>query len=115
MSSTQFHKAVECADRYSLVSAQMWTFDQQRVIDKEDVMLNEMDERLRVSNDIGSQEKDLLKKVEEALVYDVDKIHVVADYHVHVPQKLITQSFNDLVANIKKHFSCQEESGKIEQ
>lgn len=105
MSSLQFHTAVDNAERYALISAQMWGFDQQRVENGEEVPLSELYDRLRVCDNIGTLEKALLDKVEEALVYNEDEIHVVADYHVHVPQKLITQKFSDLVGKLKSLFS----------
>ncbi len=104
MSSLQFHTAVDNANRYALISAQMWGFDQQRVENGEEVPLSELYDRLRVCDNIGTLEKSLLDKVEEALVYIEDEIHVVADYHVHVPQKLITQTFVDLVDKLKSWF-----------
>lgn len=109
MSSLQFHTAVAKAECYALISAQMWGFDQQRVENGEVVSLSELKNRLRVCDNIGTLEKTLLDKVEEALVYNEDEIHVVADYHVHVPQKLITQSFDELISSIIKHFTkCEE-------
>lgn len=105
MSSLQFHTAVANAERYALISAQMWGFDQQRVKNGEDVPLSELYDRLRVCDNIGMLEKTLLDKVEEALVYNEDEIHVVADYHVHVPQKLITQTFNHLILVLEDHFT----------
>lgn len=109
MSSLQFHTAVDNAERYALISAQMWGFDQQRVEYGEEVPLSELYDRLRVCDNIGTLEKALLDKVEEALVYNEDEIHVVADYYVHVPQKLITQSFDELISSIIKHFTkCEE-------
>ncbi len=104
MSSLQFHTAVDNADRYALISAQMWGFDQQRVENGEEVPLSELEARLRVCDNIGTLEKSLLDKVEEALVYNEDEIHVVADYHVHVPQKLITQKFQDLIDRLRIWF-----------
>lgn len=104
MSSLQFHTAVDNAERYALISAQMWGFDQQRVENGEEVPLSELYDRLRVCDNIGTLEKALLDKVEDALVYKKDEVHVVADYHVHVPQKLIKQMFQDLIDSLRIWF-----------
>lgn len=104
MSSTQFHNAVANPDRYALVSAQMWTFDQNRVVNGEHVELAEIYERIKICDRIGTLESDLEKRVNEAFRYSENDINAVGSYEVHVPQKVFDKTFNDLVTIIKSKF-----------
>lgn len=105
MSSTQFKKAVANADRYSLISTQMWNFDRQRIENEEQVGLNEFLPLIRVCNNIGELEAELHKRIESAFIYDEGKIHAEGNYEVHVPQSVCEHSFNDLIVKIKNFFS----------
>lgn len=104
MSYTQFHNAVDNPDRYSLISVQMWTFDQKRVENDEHVELSEMEPRIRVCNNIGRLESNLLEKVENAFYYDENEISAYGSYEVHVPQKIFDKSYDDLLEVIRRHF-----------
>lgn len=104
MSSTQFHNAVANPDRYALISAQMWTFDQQRVENGEHVELSEIESRIRVCDNIGLLEFDLLEKVETAFHYDDSEISVCGSYEVHVPQKVFNKEFSDFIQILKIKF-----------
>lgn len=104
MSSTQFKNAVDCPDRYSLISAQMWTFDKSRVDADKHVELSELESRIKVCDRIGTLETELLKRIDNAFKYDDGKISAVGSYEVHVPQKVFLQSFSDLVNILKEYF-----------
>lgn len=105
MSSAQFQKAIANADRYSLVSTQMWNFNRQRIENKEQVSLSEFLPLIRVCNNIGELEVELYERIESAFIYEESKIHAEGNYEVHVPQSVCIHSFNDLIEKIKSFFS----------
>lgn len=104
MSSTQYQNAVSNPTRYSLISAQMWTFNQERVKAEEEVSLNEFEPRLKVCENIGSIDPNLLTKLEDAFNYQDNTISAVGSYEVHVPQKMFTSSFNEFIETLKMYF-----------
>lgn len=104
MSSTQFHKAIDNSDRYALISAQMWYFDKQRVERKENISLSELKPLIKANTRIGSLEKGLLNRMDDAFKYDNEKISAVGSYEIHVPQKLFDLSYDELVEEIKTKF-----------
>lgn len=108
MSATQFQNAVANADRYSLISAQMWTFDQQRALDNDPVSLSELTPLIKVCSNIGHLEDDLQKRVTDAFRYDDNEISIQGSYEVLVPQKMITESFEDLIDILCKYFSKKD-------
>lgn len=97
MSATQFKNAVANADRYSLISAQMWNFDQQRALDNTPVTLDELAPLIKVCSNIGHLESDLQKRVSDVFRYDDNEISIKGSYEVLVPQLVITESFDDLI------------------
>ena len=105
MSATQFHKAVANPERYSLISAQMWHFDQQRAENDETLTLEEINPLLRVCNNIGVLEKDLKKRVDEAFRGGEEDIRINGSYDVRVPQRVFNLNFNDLIVELKQKFS----------
>lgn len=105
MSSTQYQNAVSNPTRYSLISAQMWTFDQKRVEAAEDVSFEEFEPRLKVCEDIGAIDPNLLTKLNTAFKYQESEISAVGSYEVHVPQKIFTHSFMVFMENLKAYFS----------
>ena len=104
MSPAQFENAVAHPDRYALISAQMWNFDQSRAKRKEKVAIEELEPLLRVCNQIGYLEKDLKGKVDEAFAYDEAEISAVGNYDVHVPQKVCAMTWADLIESLIKIF-----------
>lgn len=105
MSSLQYKTAVEAADRYALISAQMWNFDQQRVERKEVVGLDEFIPMLRACSRIGHLAPDLETQLEDVFKNNNDQISASGTYEVHVPQSLLTQTFGEIIEVIKKYFS----------
>lgn len=105
MSATQFQKAVSNPERYALISAQMWHFDQQRAEDAEALTLEEMNPLLRVCDDIGTLEADLKKRVDEAFRGGEDDIRISGSYDVRVPQKVFNLTFDELIVKLKEMFT----------
>lgn len=104
MSALQFSKAVDNPQQYSLISAQMWTIDQQRAKREEILLLDEIEPLLKVCNNIGSLEADLKGRVDEAFKGEKDDIRIVGSYDVHVPQKVFDSNFSELISTIKEKF-----------
>lgn len=105
MSQQQFQKAVDNPDNYALISAQMWTFDQNRVQRKENVSLDEMQSRIKVLDNIGYLEADLRRRVDDAFRGKDTDIRVVGTYGVHVPQNVFPASgFGDFIEKLKRYF-----------
>ena len=104
MSAMQFQKAVANPERYALISAQMWHFDQQRAVDGEVLKLEEMRQYLRVCDNIGTLEADLKKRVDEAFKGGEDDIRISGSYDVRVPQKVFNLDFAGLVEVLKTKF-----------
>jgi len=104
MSSLQYKTAVENADRYTLISAQMWNFDQQRVERKDVLDIAEFAPMLRACSSIGFLAPELEKKLDDVFVYNENSISAYGSYEVHVPQKLLTQSFDDIIDILKGLF-----------
>ena len=95
MSALQFHTAVEHPMRYSLISAQMWNFDKKRVEKDECLKIEEMEQLLKVCDNIGLLEADLKKRVDAAFEGGEEDIRINGSYDVRVPQiflSLILQS-----------------------
>lgn len=105
MSATQFQKAVENSERYALISAQMWHFDQQRAEDGEALSLEEMNPYIRVCDIIGKLEADLKMRVDEAFKGGEEDIRISGSYDVRVPQKVFNLSFDDLMGELRRKFS----------
>lgn len=106
MSATQFQKAVENPERYALISAQMWHFNQKRAEEGEVLTLAEMNPNLRVCDTIGTLESDLKKRVDEAFRGGEEDIRISGSYDVRVPQKVFNLNFDELIARLKCFFSC---------
>lgn len=104
MSQTQFRNAVANPDRYALISAQMWTFDEERVKANEHIELNEMEPRIKVCDRIGKLETELLERIDNAFKYDEGKISAVGNYDVHIPQKTFYMTFDGFVAELRRVF-----------
>lgn len=105
MSQQQFQKAVDNPDNYALISAQMWTFDQNRVQRKENVSLDEMQSRIKVLDNIGYLEADLRRRVDDAFRGEDTDIRAVGTYGVHVPQNVFPASgFGDFIEKLKRYF-----------
>lgn len=104
LSSTQYKKAVTNPNRYALISAQMWTFDQNRVETNEHVSIDEFEHRLKVCDNIGSIDPNLLTKLNDAFNYQDNEISAVGNYEVHVPQKIFTLSFMEFIEKLKNYF-----------
>ena len=105
MSQQQFQKAVDNPDNYALISAQMWTFDQNRVQRKENVSLDEMQSRIKVLDNIGYLEADLRRRVDDAFRGKDTDIRAVGTYGVHVPQNVFPASgFGDFIEKLKRYF-----------
>lgn len=105
MSPAQFENAVAHPDRFALISAQMWDFDQSRVERREKVPIEELEPRIRVCNQIGFLERDLKRKVDDAFAYDKAEISAVGSYDVHVPQRVCTETLTELIELLKTQFS----------
>lgn len=105
MSSTQYQHAVSNPSRYSLISAQMWTFEQKRVEAEEKVSFEEFAPRLKVCEDIGYIDPNILTKLEAAFSYQDNEISAVGNYEIHVPQKMFTHSFTEFIENLKIYFN----------
>ena len=106
MSATQFQKAVANPERYALISAQMWHFDQQRAEDGEVLTIEELNPYLRVCDNIGKLEEDLKKRVDEAFMGGEEDIRISGSYDVRVPQKVFNLTFDELIVKLKDMFSC---------
>lgn len=104
MSAMQFQRAVANPQRYALISAQMWHFDQQRAEDGEALTLEEMNPYLRVCDKIGELEADLKKRVDEAFKGGEEDIRISGSYDVRVPQKVFNLNFDELVAELRSKF-----------
>ena len=106
MSATQFNNAVEKPERYALISAQMWHFDQKRAENGEELTLEEMRPNLRVCDNIGTLEADLKKRVDEAFKGGEEDIRINGSYDVRVPQKVFNLDFDELIEVLKAKFGC---------
>ena len=106
MTETQFQNAVANPARYALISAQMWTFDKHRVETDERIELAEFEPRIKACNHIGMLEKDLFERVTKAFKYEDAEICAVGSYEIHVPQKVFSLSFTDLIDEIKAYFEA---------
>lgn len=104
MSSVQYQTAVSNPERYSLISAQMWTFDQNRAEAEEEVSFDEFEPRLKVCEYIGAIDPDLLSKLKLAFNYQDNAISAVGSYEIHVPQKMFTLSFVEFIDKLKNYF-----------
>lgn len=105
MSQKQFRNAVDNSDRYALISAQMWTFDEERVKANEHIELTEMEPRIRVCDRIGKLETELLKRMDKAFEYDEREISAVGSYDVHTPQKTFNMTFDEFVIGLHRIFA----------
>lgn len=105
MSAMQFQKAVANPERYALISAQMWHFDQQRAENGEALALDEISPCLRVCDNIGMLEADLKKRVDEAFKGSEEDIRISGSYDVRVPQKVFNLTFDELIVKLKRMFS----------
>lgn len=106
MSATQFNNAVENPERYALISAQMWHFDQKRAENGEELTLEEMRPNLRVCDNIGTLEADLKKRVDEAFKGGEEDIRINGSYDVRVPQKVFRLNFDKLMDVLRTKFGC---------
>ena len=106
MSATQFNNAVENPERYALISAQMWHFDQKRAENGEALTLDEMRPYLRVCDNIGMLEADLKKRVDEAFKGGEEDIRINGSYDVRVPQKVFGLDFDELIEVLRVKFGC---------
>lgn len=106
MSATQFNNAVENPERYALISAQMWHFDQKRAENGETLTLDEMRPYLRVCDNIGMLEADLKKRVDEAFKGGEEDIRINGSYDVRVPQKVFRLDFDELIEVLRVKFGC---------
>jgi hypothetical protein len=104
MSTLQFQTAVEHPMRYSLISAQMWNFDKKRVENEECLKIEEMEQLLKVCDDIGLLEADLKKRVDAAFKGGEEDIRINGNYDVRIPQKVFKLDFDKLISLIKKKF-----------
>ena len=104
MSALQFHTAVENPMCYSLISAQMWNFDQTRAENDESLNIEEMEQLLRVCDNIGFLEADLKERVDAAFKGGKEEIRINGSYDVRVPQKVFKLNFAELISLIKEKF-----------
>lgn len=104
MSVMQFQRAVANPERYALISAQMWHFDQQRAEDGVVLTLEEMKPYLRVCDNIGSLVADLKERVDEAFKGGEDEIHISGSYDVRVPQRVFNLNFDELIVELRSKF-----------
>ena len=51
-------------------------------------------------------EKDLFERVTKAFKYEDAEICAVGSYEIHVPQKVFSLSFTDLIDEIKAYFEA---------
>lgn len=105
MSALQFHTAVENPMCYSLISAQMWNFDQTRAENDESLNIEEMEQLLKVCDNIGFLEADLKERVDAAFKGGEEDIRINGSYDVRVPQKVFKLNFAELISLIKEKFS----------
>ena len=84
----------------------MWTFDKHRVETDERIELAEFEPRIKACNHIGMLEKDLFERVTKAFKYEDAEICAVGSYEIHVPQKVFSLSFTDLIDEIKAYFEA---------
>ncbi len=106
MSAMQLQRAVENPERYALISAHMWHFDQKRAKDGEKLTLEEMNPYLRVCDNIGTLVEDLKERVDEAFKGSEEDIRINGSYDVRVPQKVFNLNFDELIVKLKGMFSC---------
>jgi hypothetical protein len=104
MTEAQFQKAVKNPGRYTLISAQMWTFERRRAETNERIELAEFEPRIKACNHIGTLEKDLFERVTKAFEYEDSEICAVGNYEIRVPQKVFSLSFTDLINELKAYF-----------
>ena len=104
MSALQFQTAVENPMRYSLISAQMWNFDQERAKNDENLSIEEMKQLLKVCDNIGALEADLKERVDAAFKGGEEDIRINGNYDVRIPQKVFKLDFDKLISLIKKKF-----------
>ena len=82
----------------------MWSFDQTRAENDERLNIKEMEQLLRVCDDIGLLEADLKKRVDAAFKGGKEEIRINGSYDVRVPQKVFKLNFAELISLIKEKF-----------
>ena len=108
MSTLQFQTAVEHPMRYFLISAQMWNFDKKRVEKDECLKIEEMEQLLKVCDNIGLLEADLKKRVDAAFEGGEEDIRINGSYDVRVPQIFFNLNFTELISLIKEKFNASK-------
>ena len=82
----------------------MWNFDKKRVENEECLKIEEMEQLLKVCDDIGLLEADLKKRVDAAFEGGEEDIRINGSYDVRVPQKVFKLNFAELISLIKEKF-----------
>lgn len=85
MSKLQFETAVKNPTRFSLIMANMEVFPRARVYQNDPLRDDELEERLKVLDNIGDN-SDLLNRVEDAFRGGEDDIKADGSYTIRVPQ-----------------------------
>lgn len=107
MSSLQFQCAVENAERYALISVNMYHFDRTRAEENEIVPLAELYSNIKCRENIGFLEQDLRLRVDNAFKGGENDIRLEGTYKVRVPQRVFDVNpidFNGLMEIIKSKF-----------
>lgn len=108
MSSTQFKRAVEIPNRYALVGVNMYNFDRKKAEEDIRIKLSEIHSNIKVLDNIGTLEKDLYKRADEAFKGNDREIRLNGSYTVRVPQNIFEAyplNFNMLIERLKKYFT----------
>ena len=66
--------------------------------------IEEMEQLLKVCDDIGLLEADLKKRVDAAFKGGEEDIRINGNYDVRIPQKVFKLDFDKLISLIKKKF-----------
>lgn len=108
MSPLQFERAVDIPDRYALISVNMYHFDRKRAEENTSIELNEIADGIKVLNNIGTLEKDLKDRTEEAFRGSESDIRLNGSYKVRIPQDVFNaypMNFSSFIESLKAWFA----------
>lgn len=102
MSATQFEKAVDHSERYALIGMNMYHFDRTKAENGDCVKLSEIQQNIKVLDNIGKLEKDLKERATAAFRGSDKEIRLNGSYSVRVPQNVFDEYPLDFLQFIER-------------
>lgn len=115
MSISQFERAVDNPERYALISMNMYHFDREKAEKGVRVELAEIQDNIKVLDNIGMLEKDLKERAADAFRGGKDEIRLDGSYSVRVPQNvfdLYPLNFAQFIGNLTSYFQTYEKGSE---